>query len=111
LLLTDDLMLSSQVERLLGTRGCQLQVARDAENLCQQAAEADVRWLILDLTYGGIDPQALATRLRASGIPATKWIAVGPHVHLALLEAARSAGWRVLTRGQLHAGQWARAES
>jgi nitrogen regulatory protein P-II 1 len=83
-----------------------LELVRDVESLCQRLRAGDVRCVIVDLTLAGIDPGELAARLHADPGNDPELIAVGPHVHQARLDAARAAGWRVLTRGQLHAGQW-----
>ena len=60
--------------------------------------------VILDLGMPGLDVRGVVARLRALRVPAAKIIAFGPHVHEALLQAARDAGCdTVLARGQFYA--------
>jgi DNA-binding response OmpR family regulator len=102
LLLTDDLMLQSQVTQAAR----QLGVTCTTFSSIETAAESDVsntHAVLVDLDLPRLDLNHLADHLqRMIGHSVTIW-AVGPHVHKDRLNAARAAGLCVLTRGQLHA--------
>lgn len=95
LLLTNNLMGSSRVSGVVRGHGLSIQVARQAAAAGGQAARAVVVDLELPIDLSAVD-EALA------GSEAER-IAFGPHVDEARLEAARQAGWLVLTRGQFDA--------
>ena len=102
LLLASDLMTASKFA------ASALRVSRDAdfamsvELLLERAAATPPTAVILDLSVAGLDLPPLIAQLRGGPQPPTI-IAFGPHVHAALLDAAREAGCEeVLTRGDFH---------
>ena len=119
LLLSDDLMFGSQV----------IQAARQIKWEVDQvnsvdawwtylAAHPETRYLIVDLNTAQLEPTSLIRTAEMTALdPARHWLAIGPHVHRAKLEAARELGWQVLTRGQFHAEgnrilqEWSTADS
>jgi AmiR/NasT family two-component response regulator len=104
LLLSGDLATSSKVAGAAAREGVRLEVALDVASLAEKAAAAQPVLAIIDLTLPRIDLGSIVGQLR--GLPAAPRaiIAFGPHVHEALLEAAREAGCdQVISRGQFHA--------
>lgn len=99
-LLSGDLMGASRIEggaRLAGTE-CRMVGNVDAAVLA--CAAQPVALVMVDLTTAGLDVTALVERLkgRSENVPI---VAYGPHVHEAMLDAAKAAGCdRVLSRGQ-----------
>ena len=103
LLLTTDLATSSKVAGAATRQGVPLAVAMSVEALCDKAAAGTWDLVILDLGVAGLDLLTLVPRLRALSNPPRAILAFGPHVHEALLAAAREAGCdTVVSRGQFH---------
>ena len=68
----------------------------------EKAAASPPEGIILDLSIPSLDLPPLIAQLRGGPQPPTI-IAFAPHVHAALLDAAREAGCEeVLTRGDFH---------
>ena len=85
-------------------QGVKLEVAMDASALAAKAGELSPRLVILDLSTPRLDVSGTIGSLTADASARPMIIAFGPHVHEALLAAAREAGCdRVLSRGQFHA--------
>lgn len=104
LLLTSDLMCSSQVAGIARGLGLPVATFGSAEALVAAAAEGP-SVVVLDLNAAGVDVGELAPRLRSAAQPPRAIVAFGPHVHESRLEAARQAGCdEVLPRGQFYAG-------
>jgi hypothetical protein len=116
-LLSRDLMLASQVAQAARAAAIVLDTVAEVASLVDAAARPEVRRLIVDLNEPGVDPAELSAAVAQRRPQPIEWWAIGPHVHKARLEAARSAGWRVLTRGQFHAAasqlfrEWSDAEA
>jgi DNA-binding NarL/FixJ family response regulator len=103
LLLTADLMCSSQLAGAVERAGAVLAVAGGADRLIALAAEHPAALVALDLNAPGADPAALVPRLRALPQPPRAILAFGPHVHEARLAAAQAAGCdQVLSRGAFY---------
>jgi DNA-binding response OmpR family regulator len=113
ILLTRDLMCSSQVSGAAARAGLEMKTASTAA-VCLESAAADSPGIvILDLNTSGFEPGDLVGQLRALPEPPRAIIAFGPHVHEARLAAATAAGCdAVLSRGQFYAqaaeilGRW-----
>ena len=103
LLITSDLMLSSQATGAATRAGCELRVLPNVGAALKVMAEQSVGLAVLDLGTPGNDPERVVPQLRQ----ASKEVAVvafGPHVHKQRLAAARDAGCEmVISRGQFHA--------
>jgi DNA-binding NarL/FixJ family response regulator len=104
LLLSNDLMFSSQATQAAAMGGVVLQVV---SSVSEALAKCDAQtWdvVIVDLSTPGVDPADLTSKLALGASSRSRRIAVGPHVHRGKLDAARAADWNVFTRGQFHAG-------
>jgi len=101
MLLSMDLMISSQVSAAAGQAGVAIETAMTKAALLEKAAAAPPQLVVLDLNTAE-DVAAIVSQL-ADISPTTKVIAFGPHVHEAKLDAARDAGCEaVFSRGQFH---------
>lgn len=100
-LMTKDLMQQSQIAQVVKASGMGLSVAGSLEQAVDQASDATVRLVIVDLQDGAGDLRQAANRLRVLA-HAPAFLAYGPHVQHGVLDRAREAGWEVFTRGQLH---------
>ncbi len=103
LLVSSDLMLSSQASGAASRAGCELRVvtniAAGLEILSQQA----IALVMLDLGTPGNEPAEVVPTLRAATENELAIVSFGPHVHKQRLEAARQAGCdMVISRGQFH---------
>ena len=95
---TRDLMVSSQISGAARGAACEMQVAGDSEAAAALSRVSGCCGVLLDLTMPGVDLQQLLAGLSEARPPV---IAFGPHVHTTTLEAARAAGCdRVLSRGE-----------
>ncbi len=104
ILLTTDLMLSSQVAQAARDAGISLETVASPAQLLEAVGQGVFRQVIIDLNLPDLDPADVARRLVAGASePAVRRLAIGPHVHRGKLDAARTAGWQVVTRGQFHA--------
>jgi DNA-binding NarL/FixJ family response regulator len=104
LLLTSDLICSSQVAGGAARTGVELATASTADGLLDLAAAKTADLVILDLNTEGYDPRELVPQLRALRPSPRSIIAFGPHVHEARLAIAIAAGCdAVLPRGQFYA--------
>src|SRR5687767_12099897 len=104
LLLTADLMCSSQLAAAAERAGLSLQTASSPASLVTLAAAAGDNVVLLDLSLPGLDPLHLVPQLRAAPHPPRAILAFGPHVHEARLAAAAQAGCdAVFSRGQFYA--------
>lgn len=100
-LLTKDLMLSSQLGGAVQQHGGKIAVALSPDDLVSkaEAAGADIVWL--DLGMPGLDLKPLVSRLQALERPPRAVMALGPHVEEDVLQAAAEAGCDpVLPRGR-----------
>lgn len=103
-IVTKDLLFSSQVVAAAKARGLAIEVALGAPSLDAKLAGGDVALVILDLASPGVDPAELVPRIRAAAGGLRGVVAFGPHVQEMQLDAARAAGCdQVFTRGQFHA--------
>lgn len=103
LVLCKDLMFSSQLNGAVQRAGFVPQTCLGIKTVLEGLTQYPVRCVVVDLELEGLDLEAL--RAATSG----KLVGFGPHVHVARLEAAATAGFdAVLTRGQIAAGldQW-----
>jgi DNA-binding NarL/FixJ family response regulator len=103
LLLSDDLMLGSQLAAAAQQSGQTVRTAANLDSLLSLCAEADVRQVVLDLNVSNVNPATALPKLRDACPSQATFLAIAPHVHTAKIEAAKQAGFdRVLTRGQFH---------
>lgn len=103
LLLSDDLMLGSQVSAAAQQVGQTVRTSPNVDALLSHCADEDVRQVILDMNVANVQPDTTLAKLRDACPPDTTFIAIAPHVHTAKIESAKKAGFdRVLTRGQFH---------
>ena len=103
LLLSDDLMLTSQVTQVARHLNVPLKVVSNSQQLKSDCESGDVQQVILDLNSPQADPKSLVASIRATGSTA-RIIAIAPHVHVEKIKAARESGCdEVLTKGQFHA--------
>ena len=103
LLLSDDLMLGSQVSAAAQQTGQTVRTSPNLEGLLHHCEDTDVRQVILDMNVANVQPDTALARLRAACSTDTTFTAIAPHVHTAKIESAKQAGFdRVLTRGQFH---------
>ncbi len=99
-LLTNDLMFSSQVTVAAQQAGVTAQIAWNPQQLAEQATTA--RLVLLDLT-ARFEPADVVAELKKMS-PPPRVIAFGPHVQTERLHAASQAGCdAVLSRGEFHA--------
>lgn len=102
LLLTADLMCSSQVAGMARGLGLPLMTCGTADKLLAAAEGPSI--VALDLNAAGVDWAALVPLLRSAANPPVAVVAFGPHVHESRLAAAQQAGCdAVLARGQFYA--------
>jgi CheY-like chemotaxis protein len=103
LLISRDLATASRVEGAALRQRQSLRTVAGSEQAVAICGEGGVTLAIVDLTTASLDVAALVRELRANS-PSTRIVAFGPHVHEAVLEAARLAGCdEVVTRGQFFA--------
>ncbi len=103
LLLSQDLMLVSQVTNLAASLGGRAESVGTIERLVSRCGSDDVQQVLFDLNLPGVDPLEVVRQVQHVALSRPRLIAFGPHVHTARLEAARQAGCDlVLTRGQFH---------
>ena len=103
-LLTRDLMIASRVEGAAARVGVSLRTSADSQDALAHCAEHPVRLLIVDLSAPALDMAGLVRELKVGPADAPFVVAFGPHVHEALLAAAREAGCdEVISRGQFFA--------
>ena len=103
ILLSADLMMSSQVAGAAARQQVQLVTLGNPSALAGHESVAGADLVILDLTLASLDPAAIVSALKSLPDPPRRIIAFGPHVHAARLTAAKAAGCdAVLSRGQFH---------
>lgn len=101
ILLSNELMLSSQVLGAARAVGLPVAVASNGAALAEKLT-ADCRLVIVELKLPGVDV-AEVVRLRNERAPRAAIVAFGPHVDESALAAAQAAGADlVLSRGQFH---------
>lgn len=99
-LLSSDLMSSSQLAGPAQQQGLSLQTAMSVEDLSAKCGEGKVVLVVLDLSMSNLDVAEVVATLRTSDTPPAV-VAFGPHVHEAKLQAAQQAGCDgVFSRGQ-----------
>ena len=102
LLLASDLMTASKFAASAQRVSRDADFTMSVEALLERAAATPPTGVILDLSVPDLDLAPLIAQLRSGPKPPTI-IAFAPHVHAALLDAARAAGCdQVLTRGDFH---------
>lgn len=99
-LLYGDLMGASRVEGAARLAGVEFRLVGNVDAAVAYCAEQSVSLVMVDLATAGLDVSSLIERLNGRDErPAI--VAYGPHVHEAVLDAARAAGCDlVLSRGQ-----------
>jgi DNA-binding NarL/FixJ family response regulator len=103
-LLTGDLMVASRVAGAAARVGTSVETAGTTEQAVARCAEGSVELLLVDLSAPAAKPQELVGQLMSFGGDRPTIVAFGPHVHEALLSAAREAGCdEVVSRGQFFA--------
>ena len=96
ILFSGNLMGSARVSGVVRGLGMSIRVVREVSGSGEQPLTARAVLVDLDLT---LDLSELDTEVES----AAHRIAFGPHVDEDKLNAARAAGWEVLTRGQFDA--------
>ncbi len=101
LVVSSDLMVSSQLSGAIRSLGCHCRVVAPQLALVENLPE-NLSLAILDLAARALEPVELVSQLRRRFGESLRVIAFGPHVHKASLETAGEAGCdEVLTRGQM----------
>lgn len=101
LMLSKDLMFSSQLTAPLTRRGHQGTVIPDASAVANHISGTDEYFVIVDLTVPGLDIGETIQTMRQHEPSPLRVLAIGPHVHAPKLEAAKEAGCdQVLTKGE-----------
>jgi CheY-like chemotaxis protein len=104
LALISDLVMQSQLTAAAARSGVDVTIAATEDALVAKAESARSKLVIVDLSHPGLDPRALAERLKPLVDPEATLLAFGPHVHVERLAAAAEAGFGVvLSRGKFHA--------
>jgi DNA-binding response OmpR family regulator len=104
LLITSDLACSSSVAGAASRVGLDLQTAFGLPAVEGKLAQGRPALVILDLSTAGLNVGDLVPRLRGQIAPDVRIIAFGPHVHTAVLAAARETDCDlVVSRGEFHA--------
>ncbi len=102
-LLSRDLMLTSQVDGAARHKGYQAIHTADLASAVAAAEDPQCHLLLVDLQLPGLDISSLVTQVREGSPGKIRIVACGPHVHENRLAAASEAGCdQVLTRGQFH---------
>lgn len=102
--LTTDLMFFSRVASIAGEHEWDLLTLSSHDEALYRASEKPCALFLIDLTTREIDFSELISDLKGLETPPQHFVAFGPHVHTAKLDAAREAGCdEVLTRGQFDA--------
>jgi len=103
-LLTADLMQSSQIAGAASRIGKPLRVFRSPDALWAALEAEPAGLVIVDLALPALDIPGLIAHLRALPNGAPRTLAYGSHVHTERLATARDAGCdQVVSRGQFHA--------
>jgi len=98
LVLCKDLLISSQLHGGIQRAGRKGRTCLSQEVCLQQLQAADIRYVILDLDFPGLD----LAGLKAATPENCRLIAFAPHVQVEMMEMAEAAGCDfVLTRGQV----------
>lgn len=103
LLLSADLMITSQASGSARQAGASLASVANATAFLERAAAEQPRVAIVDLASPGLDIADVVSQLRAKATSPLTIVAFGQHVHEERLAAATAAGCdHVLSRGQFH---------
>jgi len=101
-LLTNDLMLGSQVTQAARQVDTDLEVIAQSNQLVSACDSATPVQVILDLNSSLPAVTDLIERIRELA-PGARIIAIAPHVHVSKIETAQAAGCdAVFTKGQFH---------
>lgn len=103
-LLTNDLMVSSRVEGAAAKAGVKFKAASTIAAMAAECRREPASLVVVDLSVSSLDVNALVCEIKSLGGDQPVILAFGPHVHEALLAAARAAGCdEVMSRGQFFA--------
>jgi CheY-like chemotaxis protein len=103
ILLGSDLAVASRVRSAAERAGLSFGDAESAEACTAKISAGERALVLVDLGLGGLNVAAAVQTLRQAPGGSVQIMAFGPHVHEALLSAARDANCdRVMSRGQLH---------
>jgi len=103
-LLTSDLMVASRVEGAAARIDVLLQTVPTVKRVAELCDQVRVQLVLVDLSAPALKPGDLVDRLASVAPGRPTIVAFGPHVHEALLTAAREAGCdEVVSRGQFFA--------
>jgi hypothetical protein len=102
-----DLLWATRIKGMAGDLGIPARPVRTLQMLEDRLADSDVRGLVVDLAGEDRElalsfihrAQEESGRRQQTGGPGIGVAAFGPHVEVALLDAAAAAGARVYTRG------------
>jgi len=102
--LTSDLMFFSRVASVARENEWDILCLASHDEAVYRASEQPAALILIDLTTRDVDFAGLIADLKGLETPPQHFVAFGPHVHTAKLDAAREAGCdEVLTRGQFDA--------
>jgi DNA-binding NarL/FixJ family response regulator len=101
LLVSADLMMSSQFQAAAARQRATATTALTPDAALDKATQLKPRLVILDLAMIQLNPAEVVPQLRALPAPPDQIVAFAPHVHEARLAAALAAGCdQVMSRGQ-----------
>jgi DNA-binding NtrC family response regulator len=100
-LLSGDLMGASRVEGAARMASVEFRMVGNVDAAVECCAAQPVMLVMVDLATAGLDVAALVERLKGRSNHVPTIVAFGPHVHDAVLDAAKEAGCdQVVSRGQ-----------
>ncbi|TWT29854.1 hypothetical protein [Blastopirellula retiformator] len=99
---TRDLLFPSKAQQAARMGGVTLQMVGSSEQ-CAAAVDDETERVVVDLGSTTESLADLVTALKAKK-PELELIAYGPHVQTDRLAAAKTAGFRTMSNGQLHSG-------
>ena len=100
-LLSTDLLISSQVTGAAQRTDVSLQTVGASNEVLACCQATDVPILLIDLSHPQLDVTSLVKDVRSLGKSPTRIVAFGPHVHEQKLASARKCGCdEVVSRGE-----------
>jgi DNA-binding response OmpR family regulator len=105
-LLSQDLMVVSQVSGAAAQRGATVRTVSNTSDAAKACSADEVELMIVDLGTPSVDVVRLVDEVKSFTSNKLRIVAFGPHVHVDKLDAAKAAGCDVMSRGQflMHVG-------
>jgi DNA-binding response OmpR family regulator len=103
ILLSQDLMVISQVSGMAAQPGSSVRAVSSAADAVQACMEQTPELIVIDLGTPAFEVGKFVQQLKATVPTPPRLVAFGPHVHVDRLTAARDAGCEVMSRGQFFA--------